>query len=260
MKTLRNILLLALMSAFVINLTSCSSDKDDEVKFGDMNMETGTEENIKNGDGLTWKSENDLIASVSGSVVSAVRQGSVVIASDKGSFKVNVTPKHTLYSDPCFEWGSSVSHVKSLMKGYRLLNETDKGLLYDGNGATKYVGYVFENAKLTSSGVFVKLAYMDDLVEHLYERYVYVGKDEDYNMAFISPDKKMFVGLTAQNLNGSYYYLILYFTSEVANSTTSKKLKGLKSVFGNGMRSNDNAKQEGCKHLMQKLMQKAGIK
>ncbi len=260
MKTLRNILLLALMSAFVINLTSCSSDKDDEVKFGDMNMETGTEENIKNGDGLTWKSENDLIASVSGSVVSAVRQGSVVIASDKGSFKVNVTPKHTLYSDPCFEWGSSVSHVKSFMKGYRLFNETDKVLLYNGTGAVEYVAYLFENSKLNDSGVYVKPAYMDDLVEHLNERYVYVGTDDNYNTYYASPNKRMAVGVGAQYLGGNYYYLVVFTDAKSLDTAKAMKQKGLKSVFGNGMRSNDNAKQEGCKHLMQKLIQKTGIK
>ena len=226
-----------------------------------MNMVTGTKEKIKNGDGITWKSENDFIASVSGSVVNAVRQGTVTVTSDKGAFKVNVTPSHTLYSDPCFDWGSSFEDVKSFMNGYDLLTETDEGLLYKGKGAASYVTYIFKNSQLNASGVSVKTTYMDDLVEHLNERYVYVGNDDnEYLLYYVSIDKKMVIGVGAQNVGYSYYYLIMFMNAESANTTKSISAKGLYSAFSSVIKNNNNSKQESCKHLMQKLMQKTGVK
>lgn len=259
MKTLNNILLLTFISIFALNLTSCSDDKDEETRFSDMNMSTGTKEEIKNGDGLTWRSENDLIASVSGSVVNAIRKGSVMIASDKGSFKVTVTPSHTLFSDPCLEWGSSVDDVKSFMEGYSLYGEADEGLFYNGNGAVGYIGYIFKNAKLESAGVYVKTVYMEDLVEHLNERYVHFGEEENEAFYFISPDKNMLVILTAQKLGNSYYYLVMFTKAESSSTAKDIMTKSMKPAFGSVIKNNESTKQEDCQRLMQKLEQKIVI-
>lgn len=262
MKNINVLLLTTLALILSVSFTSCGGDDDNSVSFKNLNMTAGTSTSIENGKGIDWESENEYIATVSNGTVNALRVGSVRITSDKGSFTVTVSPSSSLYEEPYMKWGSSVSTVKSYMKGYTLLGEKNNILLYYGNGAATYIGYTFENSKLDNSVAYIPTSYLDELVDFINERYVYAYKGDDY-LGYVSIDKKIAVLITAQNLNSKYYYAVLYcdFTSSSSSNAPARtiaKNDALKSIFSNvfstqaGIQESKIAESE----LMQSLISK----
>lgn len=257
MKNIKVLLLTALTLIFSVSFISCGGDDDDSVSFNNLNMTAGTSASIENGKGIDWESENEYIATVSNGTVNALRVGSVRITSDKGSFTVTVSPSSDLYEEPCMKWGSSVSTVKSYMKGYTLVGEKSNVLLYYGNGAATYIGYSFEDSKLKYSVAYIPTSYLDELVEFINERYVYAYKGDDY-LGYVSIDEEIAVLVSAQYLNSKYYYAVIYcdFTSSSSSNAPARTIvenNALKSVFSNVL--NTQADTQESKIAESELMQ-----
>ena len=108
---------------------------------------------IYNGD-CTWKSNDPLIAEVDDNGnVTANRIGETMIWANDEFCKVIVTPKYNTYMEPCMEWGTSKSIVKSFMNGFEFVGEDDNSIEYiDYNHNFGYM-YMFENNSLPVGGI-----------------------------------------------------------------------------------------------------------
>lgn len=242
MKTTKSIYAMALFMFMSICFTSCSSDDDDELNFSNMTLVAGTTQEIKNGEGFSWTSSNEYIATVSDNTVEAKRVGTAIISSNEGKFTVTVKAQYDLYDEPCLEFGSSKSHIKSYMSDYTLAAETDNGLMYDGKGIEKYVAYIFENNAMKYSGVYIPTTYYEELASFLGERYVFEAYDDDnYIIGYKSIDSEMLILVTPQKLSGAYYYLVLY--SEYDSTSSAPKRKEIQNVFGGTSLKDSKAKQ-----------------
>lgn len=209
-------------------IVSCGGgDDDDEPKttYNNVTLACKTTHTIK-GD-ATWTSSNKYIASVAGNVVTAERVGEATISSDKGSFKVTVTPTVSVFSEPYLEWGASKSTVKNFMRGATLYEETSDQLTYKGNGALMLTLYDFENGRLKGSGIALNGDYIDSdaLIEQMLQYYVPVTMDEDeYSFYFATPDKKSGVMLSLKSSGRTIIYMIIYvpLTNSDSRSITNE--------------------------------------
>lgn len=228
--------LLIILTIICSFLSACSSDdNDDKTKFGNVSIAAGENKVIKGADGTTWTSENKYIAEIENGTLKAHRVGETKLISSKGSFKVNVLPKYSYYKEPYMGWGVSTTSIKNNMKGYTLVGETEKALMYNGKGIEAYVMYLLENSRLNSAAVFIPTSYSDEVVEFLNERYVYGTKEDNY-IGMISPDRKILVVITAQKLNSTIYYTVIYGE----NTSSSKIVQRAKAMNCNKMISNIN--------------------
>lgn len=205
----KTLYILALIT--ILSLTACSGKDEPDNKFNDITLDYNKTYTIPNGTGTTWKTSNNLIASVSGNVVKAEHVGIAIISSEKGSFKVTVKPTMNTYPEPCLDWGTSMDLVKSFMNSYTgnvFLSEQDyTSLLYQSSSINQKVLitlYLFENSKLYNSVVLLNLNYIpfNNLVEFLSERYIPVSVDDsNYRIYFINPEMDMGVVLQLATMN-----------------------------------------------------------
>lgn len=250
MKRIKFISLIAILSSFVCSFSSCSNDDDNELKYKNLTIVAGSTATIENGKDISWTSENEYIASVESNIVQAKRVGTTKIVSDKGSFTVTVTPKYNLYEEPCMQWGCSKSVVKSFMKNYEELDETEDVILYEGRGMEDYIGYTFENSKLKTSSVYIPVAYMDELVDFISERYIYATKTDDY-VGFISVDMKTLAVVTATYLGSNYYYAVICGAAPDDLKQTSRSSDVSETIFEELLKGSlvQNVNQEKFKQL-----------
>lgn len=254
MKTLRFLGIVLMTILLSVSFAACSSDDDDNdssESFKNLELVAGNTAVIENGSGVTWASENEYIASVSGNTITAKRVGTVKISSTKGSFDVTVTPQYTLYDDPCMKWGCSTSYVKSFMSDYTFLGEKGDYLIYTGKGAASYVQYRFSDAALTGVAVYVPTSYLDELAAFISERYIYAAKLDDAT-GHLSPDKKNVVYVTATKLGSTYYYMVYYTdfsqkssTSNIKQSTPNFMSKTRTTEYGDAEQLNQLTKDIG---------------
>ena len=219
---MKKIFSVMLLAASVVCLTACSGDEE-EVRPkipSSRNMKVG--ETFKLGYETQWESSNEHVATVnSAGVVTAERQGTAKIYSGQENLScmVSVVPSYTLYNEPIMQWGISKNSIKS-QKGTPV-QVTSTVLGYEtGNTIAPLEMYMFENDRLSSAAVIVKLAYAEEMVEHLVQRYVPVKLDlEDYNVYLVDPapsgERKVYVLVQAYNKS---YCLVLYMN--VSDSTT----------------------------------------
>lgn len=223
--------LFAIMAGFM--LASCGDDEP-EVKFDDTTLSYGQTYTIPNGKNITWTSSNEYIAAVSGATVEAKRVGEAIISSDKGSFKVTVTPTSNVFVEPTLQWGSSKSTVKSFMSSKigsaSLDSETETQLSYKGSGKVVLYNYTFGDNGLKGSAVGLNALYIDTnaMSTFMIERYIPVSMDESTNsFYFISPDEKTAVLMRIQVSGSNIAYLVVY----VPTNSSSKATEDIKSLF-----------------------------
>lgn len=214
-----------------ITLVACSSDDNDNPasRHEDIVLTTGDTYMIT--DGANWQSEEPLIASITGNVITAERVGVTRVYNENASFDVTVNPRYYLYDDPCMQWGASTAAVNSFMRenGYTTMRQTDDMIVYDGKGAAVFYGYLFEDGMLASVGVLVDaLAYNSVLSEFLMERYVtlYIDADADLEEALVGMsaiDKSMWVVMSLCMFDGRLYVLVLYAPSSSSENHNSFK-------------------------------------
>lgn len=240
MKSIKSFFTLATV-ILSISFAACGSDDDcSPVSFKNMEIVAGNSAIIENGGDVTWTSDNEYIATVSDNTITAKRIGTVKISSSKGSFNVTVKPQYNLYTEPCMEWGCSSSHVKSFMSSYTLRNETSNAFIYTGNGAASYTGYILKNGRLTSAAAYVPTSYLNSLAGFINERYIYVTKTDEATM-HLSLDKKTIVMVSAEYLNSSYYYVVMY-ADYSSLSTSSAKGISFESLTGTRTLTGDDDK------------------
>lgn len=203
---------LFIFSLIVIQLAFISCGDDEEPNYPDQTLVVGNTYTIP-GNSTGWTSDNELIASISGNVVTAERVGETIIRNGNKSFKVTVNGKYNLYREPCMKWGASKSTVKSFMSDYILQSESDDALYYKGKLQELLTGFSFKNDGLYLSLVALSPSLVDteDLVDFLAERYVYVTHDDSqYYYGFATTDAKNIVILQLKTISYQVVYYIVY--------------------------------------------------
>lgn len=197
-------------------LAACGGEDEPNVKFENATISYGQTYSIPNGKNIVWTSSNELIATVDGNIVTAKRVGEAVISSEKGSFKVSVTPTSYVFTEPCIQWGADKKSVKSYMNnvsGVTINEDTNTTLNYKGTGKALLYSYSFENSALKGSGIGLDGDYIDAeaMADFMIERYVPIEVDEDnYSFYFVSPDKKTGVLMQLKVSGRTIIYLVVY--------------------------------------------------
>lgn len=212
MKKILYLLLAVFFGCSLTLVSSCDNDEDDEVTFSDATIEVGENYKISNGSGTQWTSDNELIATVSGTTVTGICAGTTEIRSSSlGAFNITVEPAYTLYPEPYLKWGASASAIKAAMSKYTLYSEDTEDLVYSNVGIIAVVDYALENNKLDYVGLAIPLesAEAEDLVTHLSNRYIYIDSEDDYSY-MIDPTEETFVIVTAMAISDTPMWMIVY--------------------------------------------------
>lgn len=231
MKKLLNVFTLVAL----LILTSCGNDDEPDAKFDDVTLTYENTYTIPNGNGIVWESSNDLIASVSGNTIKAEHVGEATISSEIGSFKVTVQASLNSFKEPCFDFGTSKSNIKSFMNSYSgvsLYKEDATTLSYSGslNQLVILLTYMFENSKLSSSGIALNSNYItvDTMSKFLLERYIPLAVDEsDNSFYFINPQKNMAVAMQLSYVSNTIVYIVVYTKLDSTSTRSSVNIKSL---------------------------------
>lgn len=126
----------------------------------------------------SWSSSSEFVATVSSNgTVTGKHVGNCRVSSSAGNCNVTVRATINLFSDPYTQWGASKSQVIAY-QGSNYQETSSGDLAYDtGNEIAPNVGYVFQNGGLKAVMVVVKTAYVSQVVNHLSQRYRYLGID-----------------------------------------------------------------------------------
>lgn len=137
-----------------------------------------------------------------------------------------------VFAAPCTTWGSTVSYVKSFMKGYEILQDIEEGpysyyMAYWGNYSENYIEYDFETKTtgLFSSYVCVweEEATENDILSMLNEtQYEYDQYYEEFGYHLYFDDKTYVV--VTPNLSyddGTGYTMVQYLSRAVADAEPS---------------------------------------
>lgn len=178
---------LLLFVACAIIAMSCTDDqKKSKLSPSEMELKFLKTQQI-NTDGAAasnWSSSDTYVASVSNDgLVTAMHIGQAVISATvdgkKQTCKVTVTPTFNSFLEPFTDWGASKANIKQKEKR-TLESEDDETLTYK-EPRTNGLLYLFENDKLTVSGVVLPLLFdPEELVTFLSERHTVKGEIEDF--------------------------------------------------------------------------------
>lgn len=216
-----------LFALLVLPLAFMSCRSDNEPNYPDQTLVVGDTYRIPGGE-TGWTSDNELVASVSGSTVTAELVGETVIRNGSKSFKVTVTGKSKLFKEPYMRFGASKSTVKSVMSSYTLSKETTETLLYNGTYPVSYYLYGFKNEAMNLSSLVIPVTSVtaENLVDFLKERYLYVTSNEaEHYFGFISPDMKTLVVLNINTFNSQVVYMISYGEYTGSSSVPAQVMK-----------------------------------
>lgn len=179
---------------------------------------------LNSGEDLTWKSENSFIAEVVNGEIKAYRVGETKVASNKGSFKIKVTPKYNYFEEPNINFGTSIKDVKKSMENYNLLLEDANSLTYESTNYAKLIMYMFKNNALEISYILTKSSYSTQVAKWMNERYVYATTTDDY-IGFVSVDKTTVILVTPRQFGNTWYYAIVYGKMEKESKSANSTLK-----------------------------------
>ena len=222
MEKIKTLILLSLIALMVSTVSSCSKDDDGDLTFKDVSIVAGSTKTLSSGKDLKWTSENKYIATISDGEIEAKRVGEVTMASDKGTFKVTVTPQYTYFTEPYTQFGASMQSVKKAMKGYTLVAENSTTLLYKGDGYASYIMYSFEDSKLAYSYIITKDTYSTEVANWTAERYIYVATTSEY-IGMMSVDMQTIVVIAPMKIENSWYYTIGYGKYTKSDNTDTRK-------------------------------------
>lgn len=222
--------LLFLMLIISTIFTACSKDDDvvnTKLITTELSLKSGQTSQIviePNGEGCTFTSDNNLIASVktTGEVKGVIiGETSINISNPETGFngkcKVLVTPQYQMYKEPYLKFGATKQDVKSF-ESRTLLREETNSLSYNGeNSNIDGVAYLFENGKLKSVGCRIPYSKTSLLGDFLAERYTLIAMD-GYEFYCISVDKKIVVGVVVES---SYIAVVYMDGDKILNKSKS---------------------------------------
>lgn len=180
---MKKVFSLMLLLATTITFSSCGGDDDEPdnstLTKTSYSMYHEDERNIEgtNVIDLAWNSDNEFVATVEHGVITGQFVGKTTVQSTNNlSFSVEVKPLYHTYDEPCLDWGASKSTIKA--KYGTPKSEDSSNLLYQtSNSNAPIMLFMFENGKLSSSGVVCKISAVSQLADFLLERYVPVKVD-----------------------------------------------------------------------------------
>lgn len=221
--------LLALLP--MVLLTSCSEEDkavklfldkseislyyEDEVRL----MASDLERNV------TWSSENEFVATVSGNgVVEGRHVGKTFIIASNGSetarCAVEVKPKYNTFVEPILDFGASKYEIKAKERRV-LVSEDDTSLIYEDSKEGVHVIYMFENGKMKGVGFGLSYIYVNAITDFLLERYAPVNVDMDDGMfLFVNGYGNEWTMSVALKVESGGMLLVLY----MPNSGTTKSI------------------------------------
>lgn len=188
-----------IMAAMLALVLSACGGENNEPAFPDQELKVGDIFNISNGE-TGWYSDNDKIASVNGTVVTANKVGEVKIRNNKHFFRVNVTPRYTYITDPYLAWGGSKAMVKYSVKA-PIVNETDNSIEFGPLGNETSTTYYFGTNGLARVLVNISSGKVSEaeILKFLNERYTQIGTGSGQGEQLIgykSPDDKTSITFT----------------------------------------------------------------
>ncbi|MBQ0121759.1 MAG: hypothetical protein KBT13_11700 [Bacteroidales bacterium] len=188
-----------IMAAMLALVLSACGGENNEPAFPDQELKVGDIFNISNGE-TGWYSDNDKIASVNGTVVTANKVGEVKIRNNKHFFRVNVTPRYTYITDPYLAWGGSKAMVKYSVKA-PFASETDNSIEFGPLGNETSTTYYFGTNGLARVLVNISSGKVSEaeILKFLNERYTQIGTGSGQGEQLIgykSPDDKTSITFT----------------------------------------------------------------
>jgi len=175
------VVLCALIFGFISCYTESGGKTDPESGALDMRALTlyaGDSARLNySGGRCVWKSDNELIATVSDGNVRALHVGQTQITANKAVCKVDVKANYNTFVEPFVGWGAGLDSVKTLMRRYTLDEESSALLRYKGDYNVAEYEYNFREGKLYHSMMTVEEKYGLELKLYLCERYVVMTAD-----------------------------------------------------------------------------------
>lgn len=214
MKKTKFILLSVLCSFLAFGMTSCDDDaKDDDyqkefIQFDNVTLTAGSTQELAKGKDLSWKSDNDLVASIMGSKIIAKRVGTAKMVSSKGSFVVTVKGQYNDFSEPYIQFGHNRETVKYYVKNSdQLIRDEDTLLIYKGNGKIEYTIYHFNDKKLDGSYIATLPENQSEMENWALERYLPMASlDNSFSMT--SLNMKTLIRMTSVSIYGKEYRML----------------------------------------------------
>lgn len=188
---------LALIAALSFVFSGCSKDKDEVKSFtleesytmmaGDTDMIPFELKGYEESD-IEWDSEDEFVATTtSNGRIKALHVGTTNISAElpdgggSGICELTVEGQYNLYGEVFLTFGASPAKVKGWEKR-ELISDDGEVIFYeDPSRNVEYIGYLFENRKLTGCGVTLSSSVSDeDVDEFLSERYEYDEEDDTF--------------------------------------------------------------------------------
>lgn len=181
-RTMKKILLLI---AFLAVVTSCDKSTDATIDPQSVELKVSqTQQLTTNGDAVSdWTSSDTFVATVtSEGMVTALHVGQATIWATvygkKQSSAIRVVPTYNSFSEPLIDWGLSRAAIKEREK--RTFDQETESIVLYKEPRTLGVVYLFENDRMTASGVVLPLSFdPKELVGFLNERYSLKGQSGD---------------------------------------------------------------------------------
>ena len=176
-------------------------------------------------DYVSWSSDNKYIAEVSNGLVKAKLAGETIIRANNEECKVVVKPVHTCFDDPYLNWKGDLNDVRSYMRrlGYTLTKEESTSLTYEGDNRVvlSYLYTADDNYpnNLKGAGVAISNDYIEDVAEHLGDRYMLIEQDDD-SFYFVDPEQKTVIMLTVYSVSYSMIAYVPASTNNIKKSET----------------------------------------
>jgi len=238
---MKKTLLILMSSLLCLGFYGCSSDDDDaqKIELNSTNISMTHDQNFQlqykseEGNIFTFKSSNPLVADVNGSgLITGIAKGETIITvkDNKGgeaTCKVNVHTIYSLFKEPSFDFGCSISAIKSY-ESRTILSENTTSIIYRGENANlTLLAYDFENSKYLGSMLLVPIE-CTQIVDFLVERYVPVDVTNG-SYTFTDPTKKIIVGLEYSNDYDSW--VIVYCGNTTSTKNNNINIKNIKDII-----------------------------
>lgn len=216
MKKISRILFVSVIALVSPVFTSCSDDDnnnngdEEKIQFSDITITAGCSQALSIGKELSWKSQNDNIASIIDGEVVGKRIGKTKMICSKGAFLVTVKPKYNYFTEPYIKFGSSKDAVKyEVNKNERILINNDSLLIYKGDNITEYVIYHFTDKMLDASSIATAMSNKNKLENWSLERYMNIAT-LDNSFCMSTMDLRTVIYYSTLNIINEDYYVAKY--------------------------------------------------